>query len=158
MYPFLSHLLSTTALSAMPLSSSPDASSVWLGQGQTPGSPPVPSLNALHSAYAPLLSPPVDIWCDFPSWTPPSTWVLQQDVLWWHRTPSSYQGVSVSGLKGPDPHISLADRWTCAPVFLLLHPRRGPAWISPWGTSSLVRRCSRCWVCAVYQVAFILLG
>ena len=57
-HPVPSCLISTSSPSAMPLSSSPVASGVLLGQGNPKGSLPVPPMIVLPSASAPLIYPP----------------------------------------------------------------------------------------------------
>ena len=126
-HPVLSCLLSTTALSETPPSLSPAGSGVRFEQGHTSGSLPVNPLTDFHSAPAPLLSPPLKMRRGPSYWTHPGPWVLQRDVLRWHRMSPSSQGMSVSGLGGPDPPILLVGRWTPALGLLVLRPGRGLA-------------------------------
>ena len=125
--PLPSHLLSTTAPLARPLSSSPVAVDVCLGQPPPLWSPPGIPTPAVRSASAPpsvtlggMLSGP-------PSGTPPVPWALQWGGLQWHRTPSSSQGTYLSGPLGPVSSVSPAGGWPLSLVLPLLGPERGPA-------------------------------
>ena len=96
-----SHWLWMDALSARPRSLSPIAVDVRV----IPVSPPVlpsehPPLSAVLFAKPPSV-PPRGRTSGPPSGTTPGPWVLRLGVLWWHRMPSSSQGLSGRGLEGP---------------------------------------------------------
>ena len=110
-HPVTFHWLWMSAPSTMRLSLSPAAISVLLEQGHPLRSPPVMPPTAWHYASAPT---PAPLWGS-PNGdtyiTSPRPQVLQRDVLWWHRTPSSSQGPFLCRLGGPVLPASLTDRW-----------------------------------------------
>ena len=135
----------TYAPSAMPPSSSPAAIDVRLGQGSPLGSPSGPPLISGRSDSAPPLSLLGGVRSYLPSGNPPGPWSLQQVVLWWHRTPSSSQGLFFSGLGGPGLPVSYAGGWLLYPVFHIQGPGRGPQWRRPLAPVPLGQRCPQCW-------------
>ena len=66
-----------------------------------------------------------------PSGTPPGPWALQRGVLWWHRTPSSSQGPSLSDQGVPVPNFLLVGVWPLSLVFPLPCPGGGTVWRFP---------------------------
>ena len=126
----LSHLLWTAAPSARTKSLAPVTVKVWVEPGPLPMSTPVPPLPAVVS-FAELSSVlPGDSTSGLPSGTPSDPWVLRKGVLWWNRTPSSFQGPSELVQEGPILFILLAGRWTLFLVIPPPFPQTEPSWRS----------------------------
>ena len=136
-------LLWTAAPSARPQYLSPISVNVRVGSGPLPVSPPVPPLLAVDSVSKPPSEPPGDRPSGLPYGTPLGPWVLQRGVLWWHRTPSSFQGPSELGLEGIIPPILLEGGWTLSPVLTPPVPWAEPARRSPAAPYPPGRRCCR---------------
>ena len=89
-----SHLRWTASPSARPQSLSPVAIDRWLPLGPWRWSPPVTPSPSPHSSAWPQPCHPGGRPHGPPSGMSPGPWARTLSVLWWHRTPASYQGPS----------------------------------------------------------------
>ena len=80
-----------------------------------------------------------------PSGTSPGPWALRRGVLWWHKTPSSSQGMSLLDQGGKVPPVSKLGVWLLFLVFFLPGPGRGQIWRFPAVPVPPVRGNLWCW-------------